>query len=281
MLSFLGWLSSPFGILTSGMGTGALLCLTRRSRLRFGGLIGPSLIAVAIAQYLLTAWYPIVESIAAPIERQVSDWSRLNPRDGYAAIVVLGGGRAGSLQPGQTPNEQLGVNDRILLAAKLYQAKLAPRIVVTGASAANEPAGPQVDANSMRTFLLALGIPNQAITLEPHARTTRENAAYASLLLRCDERIALVTSAFHMPRALREFRALGLAAYPFPSGFVAGDRTRSRFDHWLPNIGASRASTMFIREYLGRFANALLGESVVRSESTIAGRVCPALARAP
>ena len=280
MLSFLGWLSSPFGVLIGGAVSGALLYLASRSGLRFGAVAGPVLMAVALTQYLLTAWYPVVELIATPIERQVRDRANLNPRDGYAAIVVLSGGQAGSLQPSETPKEQLGVNDRIRLAARLFQAQLAPRIVLTGARVAGELPGPQADAESMRSYLLALGIPKHAITLEPSAQTTSENAAYASLLLRCDERIAVVTSAFHMPRALREFTALGLAAYPFPSGFVTGDPTLRGVGYWLPNIRASRASTMYIREYLGQLASAVLGASAVRSDSAIVGRVCPALALA-
>ena len=64
---------------------------------------------------------------------------------------------------------------------------------------------------------LALGVPPEAVDWEAASRNTHENAlAIAERVER--EPFVLVTSAFHMPRAVEIFRKLGTTPIPAPCG---------------------------------------------------------------
>jgi len=60
----------------------------------------------------------------------------------------------------------------------------------------------------MRSMLLILGAPASAIRLEANSRNTAENAQQRLGLIQAvgANRVSLVTSALHMPRALRIFQ---------------------------------------------------------------------------
>ena len=69
----------------------------------------------------------------------------------------------------------------------------------------------------MADFASALGIPRQAILTEDRARDTHENALFTAELLRNDRGgKVLLTSDFHMFRAVRTFRKAGLDVSPLP-----------------------------------------------------------------
>ena len=65
------------------------------------------------------------------------------------------------------------------------------------------------------------------VTLEGGSRTTRENARQVAALLgpRCQEPWLLVTSAWHMPRAMAEFESVGCRVTAYPVDFRTGDAT--------------------------------------------------------
>jgi uncharacterized SAM-binding protein YcdF (DUF218 family) len=99
-------------------------------------------------------------------------------------LIVLGGG-----------------DGRAERAAELYAQGVAPRVLVTGAG----------DCQSNVEALKKGGVPAAAITMEPEALTTRENAEYSLPLLRKMgvRRAIIVTSWFHSRRALACFEHFG------------------------------------------------------------------------
>jgi uncharacterized SAM-binding protein YcdF (DUF218 family) len=86
---------------------------------------------------------------------------------------------------------------------------------------------------------------------ESNSRDTSENAVMTAALLRKDgiERIALVTHAWHMPRAQRAFEKAGLFVTPAPMGFT--DPVHSTGLEWLPSAEGLRHSRQILRELLG------------------------------
>lgn len=70
----------------------------------------------------------------------------------------------------------------------------------------------------MAALWRAWGVPEEAILLESESGTTYENALYNRGLLEAHglKRVLLVTSAWHMPRALATFRSAGIHALPSP-----------------------------------------------------------------
>lgn len=133
--------------------------------------------------------------------------------EGTQALVVL----AGAVRAPVGERVELGDSTlyRCLLAAELYrQADGCPVIASGGDAGAGSPG--LTLAGAMREFLIRQGVPPSDVLAEDQSRTTLENASYTAELLREREisQIVLVTSASHLPRAVRCFRAQGLTVTP-------------------------------------------------------------------
>lgn len=102
----------------------------------------------------------------------------------------------------------VGTYWRTVYAARFWHEGGWRRIVVSGGNGL---------APAMRDFLSAYGIPPAAVLVENAANSTRENAVFSARLL-CGEkgRLVLVTSDYHMYRAVRAFRKAGLDVQPRP-----------------------------------------------------------------
>ena len=160
--------------------------------------------------------------------------------------------------------------DRVLYAARLYKRGVAPRILHSGGTAPWVGAAPTTDADSMAELLIDIGVPREALWLEPTSRNTRENAIETATMLRKRgiERIALVTSAMHMPRACASFAKTGLQVIPAPTDFQVTQDTwayYSRPNLWiqlynlLPTATNLMWTTRALKEYLGTAVYGLQG----------------------
>lgn len=97
------------------------------------------------------------------------------------------------------------------------------------------------------------GVPRTDIIIESTSRNTRENAIKTTELLRTVNvnKILLVTSAFHMPRAAAAFRHEGLEVIPSPSEYlIAIDSNPSILD-WLPSLGNMVKAQAVVHEMVG------------------------------
>jgi hypothetical protein len=101
------------------------------------------------------------------------------------------------------------------------------------------------EADLAKVFYQEQGVDMSRVTLEGGSRTTRENARQVAALLgpRCQEPWLLVTSAWHMPRAMAEFEAVGcrapLAMTLDPSSRGACDaaiQLLSLRGHWIATL---------------------------------------------
>jgi uncharacterized SAM-binding protein YcdF (DUF218 family) len=145
--------------------------------------------------------------------------------------------------------------DRVWHAASLYRAGKAPVVLVSGG---NQPgaAGIQVEAEAIRTMLLALGVPDGAIRAEGKSRNTAENARETVDLVRAAgaRRVLLVTSALHMPRALRVFRrqldGTGVKVIPASTDVESPNFAAVGVQRWLPDANALALSTRALKEYV-------------------------------
>jgi uncharacterized SAM-binding protein YcdF (DUF218 family) len=161
---------------------------------------------------------PLGDILLQPIERTYPAQPPLDRVDG---IIVLGGGedpRASAFWG------QIQLNE----AAERYTAALAlarrfpkARVLFTGGSGAlRDVAGAEVsEAEWAQRFFLNLGLSEERVLLEERSRNTVENADLSLALAkpRPGERWVLVTSAFHMPRAMRSFEAAGwIGLTPWP-----------------------------------------------------------------
>jgi uncharacterized SAM-binding protein YcdF (DUF218 family) len=74
------------------------------------------------------------------------------------------------------------------------------------------------EADAAEGIFKNLGIREDRVQLEPHSRNTDENVRFSVQLVdpKPGERWLLVTSAFHVPRAMGLFRKAGMTLDPYP-----------------------------------------------------------------
>jgi uncharacterized SAM-binding protein YcdF (DUF218 family) len=164
------------------------------------------------------------------------------------AIVVLGGGA-------QTRNREYGSTQPTGMSiARLHYGSVLARnsalpLAFSGGKgwAADERA--DTEAQAAQRWLAQLGLPALRWA-DASSRDTRENASHTAALLRKDgiERIALVTHAWHMPRAQRAFEQAGLTVLPAPMGYV--EAVYSPGLEWLPSADGLRNSRHIVRELM-------------------------------
>jgi uncharacterized SAM-binding protein YcdF (DUF218 family) len=109
------------------------------------------------------------------------------------------------------------------------------------------------EAALVAEVLEELGVPWDAILVEGQSRNTRENALNTAAIWREKgfRRGLLVTSAYHMSRALATFRAAGVNVSPWPVDFrVHPPLVNSVFDV-LPDATALELTTISVKEWLG------------------------------
>jgi uncharacterized SAM-binding protein YcdF (DUF218 family) len=238
------------------IGLAALGLALAASRFRRFGL---RLAAVAVALLAVFGLSPAGHLLMASLEHGQAPW----PDDGRvpAGLVVLGGSTdvLTSAYRGQVAVNEAG--ERLTEAVALARRFPAARIVFTGGDASLGGSGPN-EADDARRLFESLGLPPDRVAYERESRTTYENAAFTRRLVepREGELWLLVTSAYHMPRALAAFRAAGFPVEPYPVDF----RTRGLGDwsRFFPTASEGlRRTDAALREYLGLVAYRLTGRA--------------------
>ncbi len=217
------------------------------------------------ASLALALW--LLEVTAAPTRLLAGLEARfppLPPASGpFDAVVVLGGGWSQAAPPraGLEANESF---DRLLHGVELARdgAPGGRALLVLGGAGTGRDGRrwPVTDGEAAQRWLARLGVvPPERVVPLPPSRNTREEARHAAALARTRglRRIALVTSAWHMPRALDTFAAAGVPATPGPCDFPAHAALESRRrdgPRLLPGLGTLQHLHLWLTETAGRTA---------------------------
>lgn len=228
----------------------AVVSNRRRLALWIGSITLSLLVALAIL--------PLGDLLLQPIERTYPAEPALDRVDG---IIVLGGGedaRASAFWGQMQLNEG---GERYTAALALARRFPEARLLFTGGSGALlDLAGVETsEAYMARRFFLDQGVSSERLLLEGQSRNTAENARL-SLALAAPapgETWVLVTSAFHMPRAVRSFETAGWTGLvPWPVDY----RTSALADGMGWNLTRNLVVlNTAIREQVGQIAYRLSG----------------------
>lgn len=221
----------------------ALLLAAVRLR-RLGTLVA----AFSLLEFVVLSLPPVADALLEPLQRSARAAAALAPACCYDAIVVLGGGMTPAAPPDvMEPGLSEGA-DRVWYAAQLFHRGLAPRIIVSGGNLmAKGPA--TTEAEAMRRFLMDLGVPTDAIVSEGTSLNTIENVRNVRQLVG-DGRVALVTSGYHMARALTIARKGNLNVGAFPTDWRLPETARPFWENWLPSIDAMAWSCISLKEHI-------------------------------
>ncbi len=140
--------------------------------------------------------------------------------DEYDAIVVLGA----QVKPDGSPSVQLSW--RLDAAWEAWEQKHVP-VVVCGAQGKDEP---MPEAEAMSLYLENKGVPAADILKDPDSFNTNQNLQNAAKLLQDlpgIQRVMIVTSDYHVPRAMALARDLGFDA--------CGMGSPCKQEYWIKN----------------------------------------------
>jgi len=145
----------------------------------------------------------------------------------HVGIIVLGGaiGHPDSFAAhGQVPLGEAA--ERMTVPVALMRQHPRLELVFSGGEGRLLTTG-VTESELARAFYRQQGLNMNQVRLEDGSRTTRENAQQVARLLgeRCRQRWLLVTSAWHMPRSMAEFQAVGCVVTPYPVDYRTGDST--------------------------------------------------------
>lgn len=249
------WLVDPGNLLLLGLLLAAgLLCFRRTWR--WGRRLALLLAAVA----LVVAVVPIGGPMLAHLEARFPPPDRL-PEE-VTGIVVLGG----MIDPGLSrhyDSPQLNGNiERLTQAARLATRYPDARLIFSGGSG-DLFAPENREAPWAIPVLRQLGVPSKRIEIEAASRNTYQNAVESLRLARPapGDRWLLVTSAFHMPRAVGCFRAAGwprVIPYPVDYRTLGADAT---FGLQFSLRGGLGDLSGILHEFLGLLAYRLTGRT--------------------
>jgi uncharacterized SAM-binding protein YcdF (DUF218 family) len=220
------------------------------------GRRGKALVAAAAVGFALFAMVPIGQAMLLSLEERLPRPTRLP--DKIDGILVLGGAvdPALSLAYGETVfNSSVArVLSGIALARRHPEAKLA---LVGGEGGYISVGLPE--SRATLSLVVEQRIDSARVILEERSRNTHENATFAKEMIRPgpDETWVLVTSAFHMPRAVASFAAVDWPVIPYPVDFKVDPRAGLRPGfNLLDGLGAG---TLAGKEWAGLLAYRLMG----------------------
>jgi len=225
--------------------------------------------SIAGAVFLLICSLPIVAdrwfawSQADVVDRRPTQGSESGLPEAEA-IVVLGGAMS-YVRPSGVPIAEWGDSvDRVFGGIALAREGRAPRLIFSGGSWIGQEGLPSEGAVA-RQLALEFGLPADRVEVSEQALNTQQEAeAIRTMFDSVRPRIILVTSAFHMPRAVVTFEIEGFEVIAHPVDFRAPVR-RSTLMNWLPSPDALKNSDLVIREALGRAYYRL--RAMLRTES--------------
>lgn len=183
-----------------------------------------------------------------------------NEMEHYDGIILLGG--FSSYQSKTQRIRFYESADRLFQAVELYKKGKASRFIFTGGSG-KIVVKEKKEGDYIRDYLELLGIPKDSTISEWSSRNTHENAVETLKLLQNrnieNGHYLLVTSGFHMTRAMACFKKVGLNVCPYVTDPLQSTIAPDVADAITPSAGTLASWERLLREWVGYLAYRLKG----------------------
>ena len=206
--------------------------------------------ALAACGVAVALWLSSAAPIAGFLMQQLESGLQL-PSQPQGDVIILLGGAVYSRSPDLTGVGAPGPEtmQRLVTAVRL-QRRLGVPIVVSGGRVFKESGS---IAQIAGRFLIDLGVAPEDVILEAQSRDTYENARFSKAI--CDRRgfnkPLVVTSAYHIKRALLSFEKVGLKVAPYPCCFSTWPQMSYHWYHLLPSAASLHTTYAGLHEMLG------------------------------
>lgn len=220
------------------------------------------LLAVTAVLFLIFGLFPVGHNLTVWLEKQYTAPAPIS-RD-IKGIIVLGGIFDTVLTQ---KTGRVSANDHIeRMTAFVELARTHPRarlVFSGGAGQLGPDAADAREAEDAKAYLAAIGYGALPVEYESASRNTYENARNTMTMIRPaqDEKWIVVTSAYHMPRAVGTFKALGWHVIPH----VADMKTDGAY-RLMPSLNVARNFALLdlsIKELIGTLVYYITGKSAV------------------
>ena len=241
----------PSNLLALGAVLGLVLLALR---LRAGAIIA----AFSLAAIALAALGPLGNMLLTPLEQRFPDGQY--PTENIDGIIVLGGSY--DTESHSYLSTIVLREDTEPLAVMVDLARRYPKAKIIFSGGSEGPKDTVSEAKIVKGYFISFGIAPDRLLTEGRSQTTEENARFTADLLHPAPRSRwlLVTSGYHMPRAVGAFRKAGFDVIAFPAGL----RTHGWQDMWRPESTATdnlRRIDIGVHEWVGLLDYKLKGYS--------------------
>jgi uncharacterized SAM-binding protein YcdF (DUF218 family) len=247
---FLASFFSPLSLCAAMIACGLLLlCFSQKQR------IGKALVAFGLILLIISSYEGVSGRILRTLESQyppinlsrvIAHQDRGTAEGSVKWIVVLAGGVAGDASlPYQL---QISHHSRIRLieGIRLYRMIPGSKIILTGGIGFDGPP----EATTLSRVAMELGVSRADMVLEVESRDTKDHPFYVRDIVH-DDPFILVTSAFHMPRAVKLFAKQGLFPIPAPAGQWTPPMQFWSLVNFFPSAAGMRLAELAYHEYMG------------------------------
>lgn len=167
----------------------------------------------------------------------------------FSCIILLGGFVSEDENGKGFLNDS---KDRYTQATQLLKNRTASHLLMTGGNGSLSPSG-FFEGAYVRGLLHNEGLADSAILIENKARNTFENASLSHAIIKktgLKPPYLLVTSAFHMKRAMLIFEKEGLPVVGYPCDYKTAKGGLSLYD-FLPSSVTYDTWNLYIKELIG------------------------------
>ncbi|VAV98962.1 hypothetical protein MNBD_ALPHA02-1418 [hydrothermal vent metagenome] len=215
-------------------------------------------ITVSVTLYGLAMFGPLTNLVMAPLENRFARFTNDVSQPPYSGIIVLGGAERIRVSTFHHQVSLSGAAERLIETAKLARLFPALPIIYSGGGRLD---GMMTENEIARKFFSEAGIDLNRIRFDDKSYNTYTNALESRKLIKSSEtgKWFLVTSAFHMPRAVGAYRKAGIMIQPYPVDY------RTELSTSLiskPDAGAALYELDFaVHEWLGLITYYISGHS--------------------
>ena len=216
---------------------------------------GRLLATLSLVIIALMGTRPVSYELARSLEQTYPPFE-VSQHPDIQAIVVLGNGHVSDpAVPERAWQNNISLT-RTLEGVRLAQAYPQAELVFSGYVSGDPLSNAEVNAR----MATSLGIPRSRMTLFENNKDTHDEAVSISAHLK-GKRVALVSSATHLPRAMALYRSQGLDAVPAPTDYTAKQSQEPQpLYSYLPKGRYLMYSEAAIHEWIGVWWARLRGQ---------------------
>jgi len=245
---------APANVLLALLGAGLVLETSPRQMWRKTGRFFCFFVVFC---FTVIAVFPVGNWAITPLENRFA----FNPPAHVDGIVVLGGDEMTQISDKRGQPTAHDSMRRYVWFKNMAQRYPGAKLVFTGGSGLLMPYKGMFEADVARDLMEAIGMPTERVIFEKNSRNTFQNARFTADLVHPapTENWLLVTSAFHMPRAIGCFRKAGWNVYAAPTGYF----TPGTYSFYFPFRFEEQMHllTIAFHEYVGLIAYRLMGRT--------------------